>query len=174
MNAVDETRLWVERVVVGLDLCPFASAPMQAGTIHYAESRAQTWHEMLADLLAEVSALGNPDGPQTSLLVLSGATLDFSEYLDLFAAAEALLEETGHARRYQLVSFHPQYQFAETAPDDPANHTNRSPYPTIHILRRADVARAIQTHPDTTSIPEQNVKRLRTLGVAVLSRLLSE
>ena len=168
-----DTKQWVERVVIGLNLCPFAGQPVADDQIRYAKTTATEPHEILADLVGELMILGRPSAHQTTLLVISEALSDFEDYLDLFAAAEALIERTGHARHYQLVSFHPDYQFAEADPDDAANHTNRSPHPTIHILRRADVARAIHSHEDVASIPQDNIARLRALGIDALRMLLT-
>ena len=168
-----DTKQWVERVVIGLNLCPFASQPVADDLIRYAKSIATDPHEILADLVGELMILGRAEAPQTTLLVISPALSDFEDYLDLFTAAEALIERTGHARQYQLVSFHPDYQFEGAAPEDVTNHTNRSPHPTIHILRRADVARAIHSHEDVASIPQDNIARLRALGIDALQALLT-
>ena len=167
------TRRWVERVVVGLSLCPFATDPFRNNTIRYATSKATDAHDILADLLNELSILDGAGGPRTTLLVIAEALSEFEDYLDLFAAAEALIEQTEHADRYQLVSFHPEYIFAGADPDDVANQTNRAPFPTIHILRRADVARAIREHDDVTSIPDDNITRLRALGIDAFKKLLA-
>ena len=164
-TAIQKTRRWVESVIVGLNLCPFAAAPFRDGNLRFAISQVSDPHEILADLLHELSILDEDGGPRTTLLVLEQGPADFDGYLDLFATAEALLERTGHAERYQLVSFHPAYRFEGAPADDPANHTNRAPLPTIHILRRSDVAQAIASHPDVTSIPETNINLLRRLGL---------
>ncbi|MFT5685665.1 MAG: hypothetical protein ACI8RZ_006619 [Myxococcota bacterium] len=171
---LNQMRHWVDRIVVGLELCPFAAVPHRTETIRYASSESTEPHEILADLLHELSLLDEPGSARTTLLVITAALIDFDDYLDLFAAAEDLIERTGHAERFQLVSFHPDYRFEGLSPDDPANHTNRSPSPTIHILRRTDVAQAIASHEDVGSIPEDNIRRLRTLGSESLARLLSE
>lgn len=165
---------WVDRVVVGLNLCPFAAAPHHEQTIRYAASDAEEPHDILADLLQELTLLVKLNEARTTLLVITRALIDFDDFLDLFAAAEDLIEATGHAARFQLVSFHPDYLFEGLAPEDPANHTNRSPLPAIHILRRADVAQAIASHDNVHSIPDDNIIQLRTLGTEALARLLTE
>jgi hypothetical protein len=171
-TALMQTRRWVDRLVVGLNLCPFAAAPHHSRTIRYAASQSVDPHEILADLLNELTLLEEPGSARTTLLVITGALADFDDYLDLFSAAEDLIEQTGHAARFQLVSFHPDYLFEGAEPDDPANHTNRSPLPTIHILRRTDVAQAIASHEDVGSIPDDNIARLRALGSEAIARLL--
>jgi len=143
------------RVVVGLNLCPFAKTPLEQDRVRFAEARGTSPHELLADLLHECAVL-DTSGLSTSLLVLP--EMPFEDYLDLYAAAEDLVPEA-----YQLASFHPDYVFADAEPDDPANGTNRAPHPVIHLLRRAEVAEAIARHPDTASIPERNAALLRSL-----------
>ena len=160
--------------MVGLNLCPFAAQPHHEQTIRYAASDSVDPHDILADLLQELTLLVKLDDARTTLLVLSRALSDFDDFLDLFAAAEDLIEATGHAARFQLVSFHPDYLFEGLCPDDPANHTNRSPVPAIHILRRADVAQAISSHDNVHSIPDENIAKLRALGTEALNQLLTE
>lgn len=172
-STILDTKQWVERVVIGLNLCPFAEPSFSNDQIRYAQTTATDPHEILADLVGELRVLARGAAPQTTLLVITAALSDFGDYLDIFAAAEDLIEQTGHAQQFQLVSFHPDYCFAGAAPDDAANHTNRSPHPTIHILRRADVARAIHTHEDVASIPQDNIDRLRALGTDALRVLLT-
>lgn len=161
MTPVDETRAWIEAVVLGLDLCPFAHAPWRAGRVRLVASRAEGPMELLAELLGEARLLADAPEPDTTLLVVPHLLADFDDLLDLQAAGEAVLEAEGLDEVVQLVGFHPDYAFADADPEDPANATNRSPHPTLHLLRRAQVADAVARHPDVHGIAARNVALLR-------------
>ena len=154
---------WVQAVVVRLNLCPFAAAPLRQGRVRFVESRGEVRPDVLEELLDEIELL-DADVAATTLLVLPRHFSDFAEFLELVADAEELLEAVGRESDYQVASFHPDYVFADTPADDPANATNRAPFPTLHLLRCADVAHAIEQHPDTESIPQRNVALLRRLA----------
>lgn len=160
------TRRWLERAVIGLDLCPFARGVHTRGQIRYAVSRAETPEDLLDDLLDELEILAHadPEEVDTTLLIHPRVLADFDHYNDFLAAAQAALEGLGLAGTLQIASFHPRYQFAGTQPDDVENCTNRSPYPMIHLLREASVERAVAAHPDTSRIYKKNIETLRRLG----------
>jgi hypothetical protein len=159
------TRRWVERLVIGLDLCPFAGEVLRAGRVRFVESRAADIAQLLHEIVAEVDILDGGEAPaDTTLIVIPTLLARFDDFLDAIAAAEALFEQTGQDGRHQLAHFHPDYVFADTDPNDPANLTNRSPLPIIHILRWDDVRNAIATHPNVSDIPRDNQLRMRTLG----------
>jgi hypothetical protein len=161
MDALADTRRWMEEFVLALDLCPFARAPWRAGRVRLIESRAANEEEVLAELLHEISLLtGGPD-PDTTLLVIPQLLSDADDLLDLVAAGEELLERLDLDSDVQLVGFHPAYCFDDAAMDDPAHATNRSPHPTIHLLRQDQVSRAIDAHPDIDAIARRNMALLR-------------
>lgn len=155
---IDAVEAWVRDFVVRHDLCPFAAGPLRAGRVRFAECA----DDPLESLLDEIERLDAGEA-DTTLIVLRGFA-DFEDFLDLVAAAEELLEATGLESTYQLASFHPDYRFADAPPDDPANATNRAPHPTLHLLRVADVSRAVDAHPDPEGIPSRNVALLRALA----------
>ncbi len=163
MTPAEAVEEWVRTFVVRLDLCPFAGGPLRAGRVRFAESAAAEPNDALPELLAELDRL-DEGVADTTLLVLPRHFDDFDDFLDLVAASEDLLEATGRADTYQLASFHPAYRFADAPTDDPANATNRAPFPALHLLRVADVAKAIDQHPDTESIPDRNIALLRRLA----------
>ena len=169
--ALENTRQWVQDVIIGLNLCPFAAAPFNDDAIRFALSRAQDPYEILAELLDLCTQLDETSTIATTLLVIPHMLTDWDTYLDLFHAARDLLETKDVAERVQIVSFHPHYCFDGADPSDPANLTNRSPHPTIHILRRDAVANAIATHPDTEAIPQRNITLLRSLDSQQIQRL---
>ena len=164
--SVTETRAWVERVVIGLKLCPFAPAPAIKGTIRYVTSEAETAQALLDDLAAELQRLAGspPEQLETTLLIHPRILQDFHDYNDFLEVADEALRMMGLEGEIQIASFHPQYQFADTAPDDIGNATNRSPYPTLHLLREESIARAVDAFGDTGSISAANLATLEKLG----------
>lgn len=165
-TALAETRAWVERAVIGLNLCPFAKAPQVKGQVRYALSLAVDQDALLADLQAELEALAQADPLllETTLLVLPRFLLDFDAFNNFLDPAEALLEAMDLLGVIQIASFHPGYRFAGTAADDLGNATNRSPYPTLHLLREASIERAVDAFPDPAAIFEANLATLEALG----------
>lgn len=160
------TRRWLEKAVIGLNLCPFAGAVYAAGRIRYAVSDAATAEALLEKLGEELQSLAQADeaATETTLLIHPRVMGDFLDYNDFLELADALVADLGLEGVLQVASFHPQYQFADTEPDDISNCTNRSPYPTLHLLRESSVERAVAAHPDTERIYRDNIETLRRLG----------
>lgn len=167
------TRNWLEKAVIGLNLCPFARAVYAADRIRYVVSDATTIEALLEVLAAELEVLAEADENQTetTLLIHPQVLGDFLDYNDFLEMADMLVEELGLDGILQVASFHPQYQFAETESDDIENCSNRSPYPTLHLLRESSVERAVAAHPDTEQICRDNIKTLRQLGREGWARL---
>ncbi|MEY2617295.1 MAG: hypothetical protein RL522_297 [Pseudomonadota bacterium] len=165
-QVIDDTRRWLERAVIGLNLCPFAKAVHVKGQVHYAVSRAVGWSDLLADLDREVDALlAMPAAERdTTLLMVPRALHDFIEFTGWISEAERLLQRRGLEGTLQLASFHPDYQFAGTQAEDITNFTNRAPYPTLHLLREDRVAQAVQAFPESADIYETNMTTMRRLG----------
>jgi hypothetical protein len=160
------TRDWVRRAVIGLNLCPFAHAVEQRGQVRYVVSRATREEELLADLRAELAHLAATPVEVTddTLLIHPGVLREFFEFQQFLARADAAVRKAGLEGVIQIASFHPDYQFADTEPDDVTNCTNRAPYPTLHLLREASVAAATKSFPAAESIYERNQATLRELG----------
>lgn len=165
-DPVADTERWLQRAVIGLNLCPFAKAVHVRGQVHFVLSEATTPEELLEDLGAELLRLRDTPATEidTTLLIHPGVLGDFLDYNDFLEDADALVEELGLEGVLQVASFHPDYQFAGTGPDDVENFTNRSPYPTLHLLREDSVARAVEAFPDPDAIVDRNVETLRRLG----------
>ena len=163
---VRETRDWLERAVIGLNLCPFAKAVHVKGQIHYAVSGATHPRQLLDDLAAELDGLLAHDAlvRETTLLMAPGCLRNFLDFNDFLAQGDRLLRKRRLQGVVQLASFHPAYQFAGTEPDDVTNFTNRSPYPTLHLLREASIDRAVEAFARPEDIFEANMKTLRNLG----------
>ena len=160
------TRNWLVKAVIGLNLCPFARAVHDNGRIRYAVSGATTPEALLEALAVELQVLAETDehATETTLLIHPRVLGDFLDYNDFLELADALVEDLGFGGVLQVASFHPQYQFAGTAPGDISNGSNRSPYPTLHLLREASIARAVEAYPDTARIYEHNIETLRRIG----------
>ena len=167
-SAEADTRRWLERAVIGLNLCPFAKAVHVRGQIHHAVWLAEDDQGLLDLLLAEAQALMDqtPDVRDTTLLVVPHALTDFLDFNDFIGRAERRLSRAGFDGTLQLASFHPRYQFAGTDADDIANATNRAPYPTLHLLREASVDRAVEAFPDAEAIFDRNIETLDALDAA--------
>lgn len=163
---VATTRHWLVRAVIGLNLCPFAKSVHVKGQIRYVVSDVCDVEGMLAALETELRTLVEADAERidTSLLIFPHAFADFLEFNDALFFAERLLEQMRLAGELQIASFHPQYQFAGTQPDEIENYTNRAPYPILHLLRESSVERATQAFPDAAAIFERNQETLRRLG----------
>ena len=171
------TRLWVEKAVVGLNLCPFANAVLKKERLHIQVSEATEPLALLEDLRTELKRL--LDAPETeietSLLVCPRMLSDFLEFNDFLDMAEALLTELDLNGTVQIASFHPHYQFAGTAVDDIENATNQSPWPTLHLLREDSVERAVESAGgDAEAIVERNIATLRQLGSEGWKALLAK
>ncbi|MEP6907022.1 MAG: DUF1415 domain-containing protein [Pseudoxanthomonas sp.] len=163
-----DTRRWLERAVIGLNLCPFAKAVHAKGQVHYAVSSAAGWRELGADLVRELDDLvrADPQQRETTLLMLTDCLHEFVEFSAYLQEAQRILARLGLEGSIQLASFHPEYQFANTGVDDIANCTNRSPYPTLHLLREASVTSAVEAFPRAAAIYELNMETMRRLGPA--------
>ncbi|MFN3376309.1 MAG: DUF1415 domain-containing protein [Burkholderiaceae bacterium] len=167
-TVVADTVRWLERAVIGLNLCPFAKAVHTKGQIHYVVSEATTPREVLEDLQRELLALqATPaDERDTTLLMLPRMFEDFLDFNDFLEDADALLEDLDLGGELQIASFHPRFQFAETEPDDVTNATNQAPYPTLHLLREDSIDRAVEAFPEAETIYERNMQVLTDLGPA--------
>jgi hypothetical protein len=171
---IDETRHWLERVVIGINLCPFAATPWRANRIHFSVSRATEPEQLVRDLAREMVALqdADPAERETTLLIHPDVLGDFLDYNDFLEIADALLEDLELDGILQVASFHPDYRFADAPPDDPAHCTNRSPYPTLHLLREASIEAATKSIRNPDAIYERNIETLRRLGIAGWKRLM--
>jgi len=165
--AVQDTVRWLERAVIGLNLCPFAKSVHVKGQIHYAVSAAVDAAVLLEDVRRELQALveAAPEVRDTTLLIAPQALPDFLDFNDFLALADAQVEAMGLAGVLQVAAFHPQFQFAGAAPGDVGNCTNRAPYPTLHLLREESIDRAVAVFPDAEAIFERNIEVLERLGV---------
>jgi hypothetical protein len=170
---IERTAQWLDRAVVGLNLCPFAKAVQARQQVRYVVSDATSEEELLVDLLHELEALydADPETIETTLLIHPYVLTDFLDYNQFLEVADAAVSELQLDGEIQVASFHPDYQFAGSGPQDIENFSNRAPYPTLHLLRETSVARAVAAFPDAARIYERNIETLRQLGHAGWKKL---
>jgi hypothetical protein len=171
-----QTRRWLAEFVVGLNLCPFARPLLDSEQLRIAVIREAELAALQNTFLAELDLIqARPEADiATSMLVFTGALADFDNYLNFLALAQELLEEVGLEGLVQLASFHPDYRFEGEADDSPSHYSNRSPYPTIHLIREDMVERVLVDFPDPEGIPGRNIATLQELGVEELRRRWKE
>lgn len=159
---------WLERAVIGLNLCPFAKGVHTKGQIHYAVSAATDGRELLQDLQRELEALAeaSPEKRDTTLLIAPRCMEDFLDFNDFLELADEMLDVLDLGGILQIASFHPQFQFDGTEVDDITNATNRAPYPTLHLIREESLDAAVEAFPEAEMIYERNMEVLRELGAA--------
>lgn len=159
------TRVWLERAVIGLNLCPFAKAVHVKRQIRFVVSEAATTDALLDDLERELQFLTEvtSDEVETTLLITPDVLKNFDDFIDFLDLAEVVLRTQGLNGILQVASFHPDYVFADADADDVANCTNRAPYPTLHLLREASLEKATAAFPDASDIYLRNIEALRAL-----------
>ena len=164
--ALDQTRTWVEQAVIGLNLCPFAKAPQVKGLVRYVQSEATDPAVLLSDLMDELQRLSKSPAErlETTLLVHPLVFTDFADFNDFLGVAEDAVADLGLEGVIQVASFHPDYRFEGTTADDISNATNRSPHPTLHLIREDSIDRAVASFPEAETIYEANMATMERLG----------
>ena len=164
--ALDQTRTWVEQAVIGLNLCPFAKAPQVKGLVRYVQSEATDPAVLLSDLMDELQRLfkSPADRLETTLLVHPLVFTDFADFNDFLGVAENAVADLGLEGVIQVASFHPDYRFEGTTADDISNATNRSPHPTLHLIREDSIDRAVAAFPEAETIYEANMATMERMG----------
>ena len=170
---IADVEQWLDEVVIGLDLCPFAARPRREKRVRIAVSHATDEEALLNDLQAELERLSDTPAAEleTTLLAIPDMLEDFADYNDFLDAVDLWVEQFGWEGDLQVASFHPQYQFADTEADDPGNLTNRSPWPLLHIIREESLEKAIEHYPDVDRIPERNIARMQALTAEERAKL---
>ena len=169
----DSVSRWLESVIVDLNLCPFAKRELTNNRVRFTVTGAENEERLLAALEEEFELLGSDPSIETTLLIHPNVLNDFYDYNQFLDYADRLLVEMELDGVYQIASFHPEYQFGGTNPDDVENYTNRSPYPMLHILRETSLERAIADYPNIDQVPTRNVELMNSLGVEKLRSLLA-
>ena len=161
-----QTRHWLEKAVIGLNLCPFAKAVYVKNQVRLVVSRARHADDLLEELDRELDLLVTTPADEIDTTLLIHATLfeDFLDFNDFLEVADGVVEEHALEGVIQLASFHPRFQFDGTEPDDISNYTNRAPFAMLHLLREASVEKAVEAFPEAEAIFEENIKTLEKLG----------
>jgi hypothetical protein len=175
-TVIGATRRWLEKSVIGLNLCPFAAGVYRADRVRFRVSESTAAAALLADLRAELRRLKEQDPAicETTLLIHPQVLTDFSDYNEFLAECDAALADMGLDGTLQIASFHPDYRFAGSQSGDVANCTNRSPFPMLHLLREASITRALAGVADPAEIYRRNIRTLRALGHEGWQRLLDD
>lgn len=165
-------RKWVDKLVVGMNLCPFAKRELVKDRVRFVNTAATTENQLLLALQAELELLNADPAVETTLLIHPQVLQDFYDFNDFLGLADSLLVDMGLEGVYQVASFHPNYQFGGTRPGDAENYTNRSPYPVLHLLREDSLERVIADYPNVDDIPERNIELMNNLGSDKLQTML--
>lgn len=171
-EVINAVRRWVDDVVVGLNLCPFAQRELVADRVRFTVTDVSSESELLERLASELELLSSRPTIETTLLIHPHVLDEFLQYNQFLDYADKLLEHLKLDGEFQIASFHPNYQFAETDADDPENFTNRSPYPVLHLLREASLEKAIANTADIDQIPVRNIDTMNRIGAASLQATL--
>jgi len=168
---IEQTKNWIQKVVIGLNFCPFANREFKNNTIRYHVEHSAKRTDAREAILKECKRLDRDNTIATTLLIFPNAFQEFDTYLQLVSFAENLLKQKGYEGIYQLATFHPLYQFEGSAPDDAANFTNRSIYPMLHFLREDQIRKAVQFYGNAEEIPERNIQFAREKGEVYMKML---
>lgn len=168
---IDVIRCWVERFVVAMNLCPFARREMERGRLRFSVTNAGDELQLLQVLQDELDLMNADSDIETTLLIHPSVLQNFGDYNQFLGHCEELLRVLDLEGVFQIASFHPQYQFAGSEPDDAENFSNRSPFPMLHILRESSVANAVDSHPDVDQVPQRNIAYLNDCGAEQLTSL---
>ena len=173
---LSQTRHWLEKAVIGLNLCPFAKAVYVKNQVRLVVSKARHADDLLEELDRELDLLVATPASEIDTTLLIHPTLfdDFLDFNDFLEIAEGVIDEHGLEGVIQLASFHPQFQFDGTEPDDISNYTNRAPFAILHLLREDSVERAVEAFPQADAIFQANIQTLEKLGHAGWKALFAQ
>ena len=176
MGSIKQTKQWVEQIVVGLNLCPFAKVPFNKNLIRYVLFEGTDMESLIHLVISELETLTKTSSTEieTTLLVTPNVLQEFEEYLDLFHLLNDVLEKLNLEGILQIASFHPNYLFEGSNLYDVENFTNRSPYPMFHLIRENSIEKAVESYKNPEEIPEKNMETMRYLGLEKIKTILNE
>lgn len=168
---IQQTTDWIKSVVIGCNFCPFAAKSMLKGSIRYVVVPDAAIETSLELLIKELAFLDETEEIETTFIIFPNSFTDFEDYLGLVELAEELASDQDYDGIYQIASFHPDYRFADSSLEDPANYTNRSIYPMLHLLREDSITKALENYPDPEQIPDRNINYARDKGLQYMQLL---
>ncbi len=171
---ITQTKKWLESVIIAHNYCPFAKREFDKGTIRYRVIHETEFNSLLESVIQECVWLDQNKDTETTLIILPSNLSNFNSFLDCLGLAEDLLISQGYEGTYQLASFHPDYCFQGAEDNDPANYTNRSPYPMFHLIRESSVQAAVENHPDADAIPGRNIEYAQQQGLEKMKALFEQ
>ncbi|MEO5892408.1 MAG: DUF1415 domain-containing protein [Ferruginibacter sp.] len=171
VQIIDQTKKWINEVVVGCNFCPFAANVMKQKSVHYQVEASELLTVCRQSFLQEATRLDNDKSIETIFLIFPNSFEQFDDYLDLVSFAEKKLKQKGYEGIYQLASFHPLYQFANSPGNDAANYTNRSVYPMLHLLREESIDKVLEHYNGPENIPDRNINFAREKGLTYMKML---
>ncbi len=171
---IKQTKSWLATFIISYNICPFAKREQERASIHYSVVKSNKLEQCLESVFKACQQLDTEVEVETTLLIFPNNFVQFDEYLDFLNLTELLLSDQHYEGTYQLASFHPDYCFDGENANDPANYTNRSPYPMLHLIREASLERALATYPNPEKIPERNITLTRQLGLETLKTILKK
>ncbi|GAB2691257.1 DUF1415 domain-containing protein [Aliiglaciecola sp. 3_MG-2023] len=171
-QGIEETKAWLNQVVIGLNFCPFAKREVLRNSIRFTDCDTKKSKEVLSSFAQEVLCLDKNAQIETTLMILTGGFKQFFSYLDIVDLTQTWLDENGYSGVYQIASFHPDYVFEGEPENSPANYTNRSPYPMLHLLREEGLDKAIRSYKNPEQIPQNNINKAHNMGETALKALL--
>ena len=172
--SIQQTKRWIEEVVIGLNFCPFAKKPFADNKIFFFEKSKADLAIALNKIIQVCVEMDVDDQKETCFIIYPDSFLSFQDYLQLLDYAEKLLAKEGYEGIYQIASFHPLYQFAGNDTEDPSNYTNRSPYPMIHLLRESSIETALMNIKNPSSIPDRNIQFTQNVGITILKKMWND
>ncbi len=171
-HIIQQTENWLTSFIIKHNICPFARREHERGSIRYSVIKSMDTESCLEAVISECQHLDTQPEIETTLIIYPNTFNPFEDYLDFLTLAESLLIEQAYEGVYQLASFHPLYCFAGENTMDPANYTNRSPYPMLHLIREASLEHALNTYPNPAQIPERNIDLTRKMGLKKVQAIL--
>lgn len=172
-DIVEQTQFWLDQFIIANNICPFAKRERDNNRIRITIDNNDTFEQALEHLIQECELLEQLPELETTLFIIGQLTKSFDDYLDFLEIASELLIKQGYEGIFQLASFHPDYLFAGSTEDDPANYTNRSPYPMLHIIREESLEKALHNYPEPELIPERNIEFCRKMGLKKMQQMLN-
>ena len=174
IHEIEQTKQWLSQIIIGLNFCPFAKKEFVNQSIHYHLSEKAQLKPALVEFLAQCHYLNDNPDIETSLLIYSDGFRDFNRFLDLVDDSNDLIVEHGFEGVFQIATFHPEYCFADADYDDASNYTNRSPYPTLHLIREQSMERVLSVYKNPEAIPDNNIALAEKMGADYFQTLLKK